>query len=158
MVAVREGKRPILGMVIAAVVAGMLVVAGLPAYAEPRTLASAHFGPTGFGLDLERELGAGSGWLVGISLDPVGVYAGVRQYTTSAPVHRPFYGAYMGMRAHSAQAELHEFHPGLWVGGGYEIRFDPRVRGTGELGFGLVEAAGRIRSHVFIGLALGLKL
>lgn len=144
-----------------AVVGIVLALAGPgagTALAEPRTVASAHFSAMGFGVDLEREHSGASSWLVGIALDPVGLYAGVRQYTVSAPVHRPFYGAYIGAQARSDPARLEEFEPGLWVSGGYEIRFDRRVRGTGELGFGLVSTGGRISSDVFIGLALGFSL
>ncbi|MEW6046227.1 MAG: hypothetical protein AB1609_07070 [Bacillota bacterium] len=129
-----------------------------PASAEVRSVASFHFVFGAAGFDLERETRGGQSWLVGASLAPVGLYGGVRQYSPSGASDRAFWTVYGSVTTPSGPVRPETLRPGIWAGLGYEIRLDPRVRGTGEVGFGLVASHGELWPEVFIGLALGWKL
>ena len=135
-------------------------VAGVPARAESRTVATLRAaaplaGSGGFlGADLEREQISGSSWLIGVGLQPSGIYGGLRRYTRRSG-DRPFYGAGIGLEiARDGQAL-----PGMWVEGGYELRLDPQVRALAGVSLGLVSTrTGETRSQLFMVLGLGLLL
>lgn len=126
-----------------------------PAAAEPRSVLGVHVAGldvSGMGVELEQERADSTAWLAGLSLEPAGLYAGARRYTRPRG-DRPFYGAYLSLAGRRSGYEL-----GLWFSGGYEVRFDARVRGTGEVGFGLTSSRGGPDSALFIALSLGWKL
>ena len=112
-------------------------------------------GSGGFvGLDLEREQPSGSAWLVGVSLQPSGLYGGLRRYVRPT-ADRPFYGAGIGLEL----APDGEARPSLWVEGGYELRLDRNVRALAGAGLALSsDRWGLTRSRLLLQLGLGLVL
>lgn len=128
-----------------------------PAAAEPRRMLGFHFFAEGLGLELEREGQAGSSWLAGITLAPVGFYGAIRQYESGTAADRAFWSVYgtLGTRGGQFDSEL---VPGVWVSAGYEVRLDRSARGSGEIGFGLVGSREGLAPGIFIGLSLGWRL
>ena len=132
----------------------------IPARAEPRTVATLRAaapltrGEGFLGLDLEGEQASGSSWLVGVSLQPSGLYGGLRRYTRRSG-DRPFYGAGIGIEFD----RYGQAFPGLWFEGGYELRLDRQVRALAGLGVALVSRpSGEMQSRLFLGLGLGVTL
>ena len=164
--AVAAGRRPGLSgrrsaaAALAAALALMACAPAAPARAEPRTVATLRAaaplaGGGGFlGADLEREQASGSSWLVGVGLQPSGIYGGLRRYTRRSG-DRPFYGAGVGLKIEPDGQAL----PAMWAEAGYELRLDPQVRALAALGLGLVSTrAGRTEARLLLGLGLGLTL
>ena len=128
-----------------------------PAAAEPRRALGFHFFAAGLGVELQRESPAGSAWLAGITLAPVGFYGAIRQYETGAAADRTFWTVYGTISARDGEFDS-QLVPGVWASAGYEIRLDRSASGSGEVGFGLVGSRSRLEPGIFIGLSLSWKL
>lgn len=128
-----------------------------PAAAEARRALGFHFFAEGLGVELQRESQAGSAWLAGITLAPVGFYGAIRQYESGAAADRTFWTVYGTISARDGRSGS-QLVPGVWASAGYEVRLDRSAWGSGEVGFGLVGSGDGLEPRIFIGLSLSWKL